>query len=212
LEFAAKQSFVPGNKYIIAATIGGTFTYIELKYVKPDRKGAKFYIFEVGGGYTATNTSGTLTNITGMAVKPAVGAIAAETGAKFYTLTVATDTTISNALDVASIENTNAVENFAPGQTTKGFNRLLTRSEADAGTDRNLELDLKSVSHTIRNRVLTGNISRLNYKRLEEQGIATIPYLTAALKNEFAQDINYQIISALVLRVWLQLSSIRLTV
>ena len=196
LEFEAKQSFIPGAKYIVGATIGGKFTYIELKYVKPDRKGAKFYIFEVGGGYTATNGSGTLTDITGMAAKPAVGAIVAESSAKFYTLNESGSTTITNPLTVASIENTNAVENFAPGQTTKGYNRLLTRSEADAGTDRNLELDLKSVSHTIRNRVLTGNISRLNYKRLEEQGIATIPYLTAALKNEFAQDINYQIISA----------------
>lgn len=197
LEFATDQTFVVGGTYCVAATIDSTFTFVELKYVKPDRKGSKFHIFEVGNGATATNTTGTLTNISYLAVKPAIGAIAAVAGAKFYTMTTTVEsTTISNALDVESVENTKAVENYAPHQTTKGLDRLLTRPEADAGTDRNIELDLQSQAFTIRNRVLTGNISRLNYKRLEEQGIASIPYLTAALKNEFAQEINYQIISA----------------
>lgn len=197
LEFATDQTFIPGSKYIVAATIDDKFTYIEMTYVKPDRQGSKFHIFEVGSGFTATNTAGTLTNITGLAVKPAVGAVAAIADAKFYTITETNEsTTISDPLTIESLENTKAVENYAPNQTTKGLKRLLTRPEADAGTDRNIELDLESKAFVIRNRVLTGNISRLNYKRLEEQGIATIPYLTAVLKNEFAQEINYQIISA----------------
>lgn len=193
LELANKPALTTDKKYIIGADVDGTFTAIELAYVKPDRKGNKFFVFTVGNAFTATESSGNLSAITYITDGPAIGALAAE--GKLYS--VDTDMTKATVVAdaIASIANTKAVENYIPHQTTKGFRRTLTRSEADAGTDHKVELELHSESRTIGNRVFVGNISRLQYKRLQEGGVNALEYLTAAMKNEVSQEVNYDIVS-----------------
>lgn len=193
-------TLVPGQKYVVGHKQPGStdtaYEFIELTYVKPDRKGAQFAVFTVGNAFTATKTDLALTAVTYVTPAPAIGAVVADgdmwsINAEMTTLTALTDTP-----KMESIENTKAVENYIPYQTTKGLNRTLTRSEADAGTDHKVELDINSDAHVIGNRTFIGNISRLQYKRLQEQGIDAIPYLTAGMKNEVSQEINYQIVSA----------------
>lgn len=193
--FAAAHILVAGTKYVVghATTTPNVWEFVELTYVRQDRKGPKNHIFEVGNGFSATKTDLALTDVVYLATKPAVGSIAAD--GKFFDINAGMDT-LSNESVISKLDNTKALENFAPNQTSKGLRRTLTRSEADNGTDRNLDIDLQSDAFTIGNRVMTANIARLQYKRLQEQGVDTLPYLTAALKNEFAQDINYQIVSA----------------
>jgi hypothetical protein len=193
-----------GTKYVIGhptpsdADDAKAYEFIELNYVKPDRKGVGYAIFTVGRAFTATNNAGTLSDVTYINPGPAIGAIASD-GA-VYSINAAMDsitqvTDGNNALSINSIENTKAVENYVPNQTTKGLRRTLTRSEADAGTDHKVELDINSDAHVIGNRTFIGNVSRLQYKRLQEDGIDAIPYLTAAMKNEVSQEINWQIVS-----------------
>jgi len=197
--FDKAAGLTPGTKYVVGhQRPGGAATdyeFIELTYVKQDRKGAKFEVFTVGNAFTATNTSGALTNVTYVAPGPAIGAIVAD--GDIYTINSDMDTitAITSGAKMESVENTKAVENYIPNQTTKGLRRTLTRSEADAGTDHKVELELNDEAHVIGNRVFIGNISRLQYKRLQESGVDAIPYLTAGMKNEVSQEINYQIVS-----------------
>lgn len=200
ISFDKLPGLTAGTKYVIGHQVpnGGAtdYEFIELEYVKPDRAGAKFAVFTVGNAFTATNTSGTLTNVTYVAPGPAIGALAADGAVYSIAADMSAITALTSGASIESIANTKAVDNYIPHQTTKGLNRTLTRSEADAGTDHKVELDLSSEAHVIGNRTFIGNISRLQYKRLQEQGIDAIPYLTAGMKNEVSQEINYQIVSA----------------
>lgn len=195
LGFAAAPTLVAGAKYVVghATATKGKWEFMEATFIKADRKGPKYFIFDLGQAFEATKSDLAISNIAYLSQKPAIGALATE-GTLFAIN--AEMTTLSAPAAIASCENTNAVENHVGHFTTKGLRRQLTRSEADAGTDRNLELDLESQAFVVRNRTMTANISRLQYKRLEEKGVATIPYLTAVSKNEFSQDINYDILSA----------------
>lgn len=200
--FDKVPGLTPGTKYVLGhktpldSDADTAYEFIELTYVKPDRKGDKFAVFTVGRAFTATATSGALSDIAFVSPGPAIGSVAAD--GTLYTIDaeMANIGNITSMAAVESIANTNAVENYIPNQTTKGLNRTLTRSEADAGTDHKVELDLNSDAHVIGNRTFIGNVSRLQYKRLQEAGIDAIPYLTAAMKNEVSQEINYQIVSA----------------
>lgn len=195
----ADLKFKPAQKYVVyhatpdSSDDAKKIEALELKYIKADRKGPRAFIFEIQNAFTATNTSGTLTDVVYTSKKPAIATVIAD--GKFGNLSDSIDA-ISAEKEVSTVSNTKAIENYAPNQTTNGMRRTLTRSEADAGTDRSLELELESEAYVIGNRVFTGHISRLQYKRLQEQGIDTMPYLTAAMKNEVSQEVNYQIISA----------------
>lgn len=193
-------SLTAGQKYVVGHQVPGgastAFEFIELTYIKPDRKGNKFGVFTVGHAFTATKTELALSNVTYVTAGPAIGAIVADGTIWSIDEDMDTLTAVTGTPAMESVENTKAVENYIPHQTTKGLKRTLTRSEADAGTDHKVELDLNSTSHVIGNRTFIGNVSRLQYKRLQEKGIDAIPYLTAAMKNEVSQEINYDIISA----------------
>lgn len=183
-----------GEKYVVGHnTTDGKAEFIEITYVGTSRKGVKSYMFTVGNAFGADIAGMTLSNVVIYGNKPAIGAVVAD-GA-FYKITP-DYTTLSDKTEISGVENTTAIEDFVPHQTTNGYNRTLTRSEADAGTDRTLELDLKSEAYTIGNRVFTGHVARLQYKRLVEEGIDALAYLVAGMKNEIAQEVNYQIISA----------------
>jgi len=97
---------------------------------------------------------------------------------------------------ITAADNTKAIENYIPNQTTAGLNRTLSRNEADKGTDRGITIDLRNENYVIGNRTFTGHIGRLQYKRLEEQGKAPLTFLSSAMLNEFSQEINYQILAA----------------
>lgn len=190
-------TFAIGTEYVIGHKTnqdGTAMEFLKVKYAGIDRVDNKAHVFILGDAFSATVADEkTLSDITIYGTKPAVAAVVAD-GA-FYAIN-ANMTEISDKKVVKSVENTKAIENYIPHQTTKGYSRTLTRSEADAGTDHSIELDLNSEAYTIGNRVFTANISRLNYKRLEEEGYDSIGYLTAASKNEIAQEVNYQIVSA----------------
>lgn len=196
--FDKMPNLVAGTKYVVGhkQATGENFEFIELTYVKPDRKGGKFAVFTVGNAFTATKTDLALTNVTYVTPGPAIGAVVADGGIWTISDDMATLTAIASGAVMESVENTKAVENYIPNQTTKGFRRTLTRSEADAGTEHKVELEMNDEAHVIGNRTFIGNISRLQYKRLQESGIDAIPYLTAGMKNEVSQEINYQIVSA----------------
>lgn len=198
--FDKAPGLVAGTKYVIGhkqATGGATdWEFIELTYIKPDRKGPKFAVFTVGNAFTATNNANAISNVTYVTAGPAIGAVAADGVLFSIDNAMSTLTALTSAAKVESVANTKAVENYIPHQTTKGLHRTLTRSEADAGTEHKIELELESDAHVIGNRVFVGNISRLNYKRIAEGGIDPLPFLTAAQKNEISQEINYDIISA----------------
>lgn len=196
--FDKTPELAPG-KYVLGHEIDAAskkWEFIEVTFVKNDRKGNKFGVFTVGNAFTATNTSGAITNIVYLATAPAIGAVAAD--GELFTIDDAktTVTALASGAAVETVENTKAVENYIPNQTTKGLRRTLTRSEADAGTDHKIELEMHDEAHVIGNRTFIGNISRLQYKRLQESGVDAIPYLTAGMKNEVSQEINYQIVSA----------------
>jgi hypothetical protein len=173
-----------------------TFILAKMRRVAREKQGA--YIFEITGRITAKNTSNALTDIVYVAnanlAQGFAGSTAFEIAADLSTITPITVS--GSPVLIGSAENTKAVENFVPHQTTNGLNRTLTRSEADAGTDRMLELELENEAFVIGNRTITGHVSRLKYKQLVEQGVDALPYLTAAMKNEVSQEINWQIISA----------------
>ena len=196
--FDKVPALTAGSKYIVMhdAPTGGNKEAIELTYIKPDRKGAKYAIFTVGNAFTASLAGTTLSNVTYVAQAPAIGAVVADGTMYGINADMDTVTPLASGAVMESVANTNAVENYVPNQTTKGLRRTLTRSEADAGTEHKVELELESDAHVIGNRVFLGNVSRLQYKRLQESGIDPIPYLTAAMKNEVSQEINYQIVSA----------------
>lgn len=196
--FDKVPALTAGSKYIVMhdAPTGGNKEAIELTYIKPDRKGAKYAIFTVGNAFTASLAGTALSNVTYVAQAPAIGAVVADGTMYGINADMDTVTPLASGAVMESVANTNAVENYVPNQTTKGLRRTLTRSEADAGTEHKVELELESDAHVIGNRVFLGNVSRLQYKRLQESGIDPIPYLTAAMKNEVSQEINYQIVSA----------------
>jgi hypothetical protein len=196
--FDKAPNLVAGGKYVIGhkQATGENYEFIELTYVKPDRKGPKFAVFTVGNAFTATKNENALTAVTYVTAGPAIGAVAADGAVYGINSDMDTLTPLASNAAVESVANTKAVENYIPHQTTKGLHRTLTRSEADAGTEHKIELELESDAHVIGNRVFVGNISRLNYKRIAESGIDPIPFLTAAQKNEISQEINYDIISA----------------
>lgn len=200
--FDKQPKLIAGQKYVVGHATPSTgdadtaFEFVELKYVKPDRKGYNYAIFEVGNKFTATKTDLALTDVVYVSPGPAVGSVVADGDIWSISDDMATLTALTGTPKMESIANTNAVENYVPNQTTKGLRRTLTRSEADAGTDHKVELELNSDAHVIGNRVFVGNVSRLQYKRLLESGIDAIPYLTAAMKNEVSQEVNYQIVSA----------------
>lgn len=193
LAFTVGTTYVVGHQTPASGDAATAYEFLELKYVKKSRKGSHSFIFEIMNAFTATNTALALTNVAYVGVKPAIASVIAD--GKFYAINGDMDT-LSAELSVSSVENTKAVEDYVPTQTTKGLKRTLTRSEADAGTDRSMELELKSEAYTIGNRVFTGHVARLQYKYLVEQGIDALAYLTAAMKNEVSQEINYQIVSA----------------
>lgn len=183
-----------GQKYVLGhETEAGKMEFVELIYVGASRKGVRSYNFTVENAFKASVADGKLSDVVIYGTKPALGAIAAD-GA-FYNIE-ADFSEISKEREVTKVDNTTAIEDYVPNQTTNGLRRTLTRSEADAGTDRMLELDLKSEGYTIGNRVFVGHVSRLQYKRLTEEGYDALAYLTAAMKNEVAQEVNYQIVSA----------------
>jgi hypothetical protein len=194
--FDAKPTLVPGQKYIVYhdAAAGGKQEGIELTYVKPDRKGPNYAVFTVGNAFEATIEDTTISGITYLSEGPAIGAVVADGSMAAINDAMDTLTPVENTM--ASVENTKAVENYIPNQTTKGFRRTLTRSEADAGTEHKVEIEMSSDAHVIGNRVFLGNISRLQYKRLQESGVDSIPFLVAGMKNEISQEVNYQIVSA----------------
>ena len=183
-----------GEKYVVGHDVSdGEAEFIELTYVGTSREGVRSYIFTTGNAFSADKEGMALSNIVIYSNKPAIGAVVAD--GKFYKITP-DYATLSDETEMISVDNTTAIEDFVPYQTTNGYHRTLTRSEADAGTDRMLELDLKSDAYTIGNRVFIGHVARLQYKRLVEEGINALEYLVAGMKNEIAQEVNYQIISA----------------
>jgi hypothetical protein len=196
--FDKLPGLVAGQKYVIIHTdaAGTGKEGIELTYVKPDRKGVNYAVFTVGNAFTATVSGTAISNITYLTAGPAIGAVVADGTIYSINADMDTLTALTSGAVMESVENTKAVENYIPNQTTKGLRRTLTRSEADAGTEHKVELEMNSDAHVIGNRVFIGNISRLQYKRLQESGVDAIPYLTAGMKNEVSQEINYQIVSA----------------
>lgn len=194
--FDKVPTLVKGGKYVIGHEAGGTWEFIELTFVNFDRKGATYGVFTVGNAFTATKSSLTISSVAYLTAAPAIGAVIADGTMFGIDSGMSTLTELANGVKAETVANTNAVENYVPHQTTRGFRRTLTRSEADAGTDHKVELELESDAHVIGNRVFLGNISRLQYKRLQEGGIDAIPFLTAAMKNEVSQELNYDIISA----------------
>lgn len=194
--FAAAQNFKAGTKYVLGdGAIGAATNFLEVTFVKDSRSAGFSYIFTVGNHFTATNTTGTLSDIayTGAGTGKPIGTLVS-TGNLF---SITSDmATLSAAVAVASVENTKAIENYVPHQTTNGLNRTLTRSEADAGTDRTMNLELRNENYVIGNRTLNGHVARLQYKQLQAQGIDPLQYLVAAMKNEVSQEINWQIITA----------------
>jgi hypothetical protein len=196
LKFAVLPNFNSRNKYVLAAAKpqSGQQEFIELAFSKADRAAGFSYIFTIKSRFKATNTDGVLTAIAYTATSATSITEMVATG-KFYTL--ANDlSAVSSELTVAAVSSTKAIENYVPNQTTNGMRRTLTRSEADAGTDRTMALELKNENFNIGNRTLNGHVSRLDFKRLRDQGIDALAYLTAAMKNEVAQEVNYQIVSA----------------
>lgn len=193
-----------GGKYVIgheiAAAVEQTpakWEFMEMKYIRPDRTGG--FIFELGASFEASKTDLALTNVTYINAGNGIGTLAAD--GSFFEINADMDT-LSHKEDGIRVAETTAVENYVPNQTTRGLNRLLTREEADGGTDRSLGLKLHSEAYAIHNRVITGDISRLDYKRLQESGYDPLPYLLSACKNEFAQEINLQIICAVRAYGW----------
>lgn len=182
-----------GGSYVIGHATATTdkWEFKQMKYIRPDRTGG--FIFELGASFEATKTELALTAITYINDGNGIGTLAAD--GSFFELS-ADMATLSQKQDNVTVEATTAVENYVPNQTTRGLNRLLTREEADAGTDRSLGLKLYSEAYAVHNRVITGDISRLDYKRLVESGYDPLPYLLSACKNEFAQEINLQILCA----------------
>lgn len=199
VEFDKVPKLVPGKKYVIGHDLknatANQWGFIEVTAVKPDKKGAKFYVFTVGHGFTATNNSNTLTGVTYISESQAIATILADGKMFEIDAAMSTLTDLADSVKAKAVEHTKAVQNHIPGQTTKGLGRTLTRSEADAGTDHKVELDLTSTAHVVGNRVFVGHLSRLQEKRLEEGGIAAKEILAAAMKNEVSQELNYQIIN-----------------
>jgi len=197
------KNFVTTKDY--AFRLAGTYanngeeqTFILAKMRRTAREKANGFIFEVTGRIVAKNTAGALSDIVYQAnTNLSLGFVdssAYEIASDLSTVTAIEVT--GTPVKIATAENTKAVENYVPHQTTNGLRRTLTRSEADAGTDRMLELELHNKAYVIGNRTFTGHVARLKYKQLIEQGIDALPYLTAAMKNEVSQEINWQIISA----------------
>lgn len=199
IKFPSKPTLTVGRTYVVGHATPDSgddakaYEFLEVKYIKADREGVNSHIFELQNAFTATKTDLALTDVEYVAQKPAIATVVAD--GKFWSINAGLDT-LSAELEMVSVANTKAIENYVPNQTTRGLRRTLTRSEADSGTDRELEIEIKNEAHVIGNRVFTGNISRLQYKTIVEQGIDAVPYLTAAMKNEVSQEINWQIVSA----------------
>lgn len=199
------------NDYVFTVTfdhkpvleIGKTYsfkvgsTFVQGRFVKLAREVKDGFIFELVAKFTATVSTNALSNVAfvtntnlGANLSGAQLVVVADALDSFAAVQVSS----TNVL-IATIAGTNAVENYVPYQTTMGLKRTLTRSEADAGSDRTMELDLQNESFTIGNRTFNGHIARLQFKRLEERGLDPIAFITTAMKNEVSQEINWQIIS-----------------
>lgn len=174
-------------------------TIVTAKYRQPAREVAKGLIFELVEKFEATiDGSGALTSIVYLPTD-ALGTYLADSELYSVADDLSAITKIqAGGVDVVigTVDNTKAVENYVPHQTTKGLRRTLGRKEADQGTERSMTIDLRNENYIIGNRVFTGHIGRLQYKRLEEQGKSPFTFLSNAMLNEFSQEINYQIIAA----------------
>lgn len=172
--------------------------FVQCKFIKQSREVRDGYVFSIDAKFTATVAGTNLSNIVYVTNTNIAAGI--DTGAL---VTLAGDLSAFTAVEVsgtpvtiAAADHVRAVENYIPNQTTEGLRRTLTRSEADAGSDRTMELELQNESYTIGNRTFNGHIARLQFKRLEERGIDPVAYLSTAMKNEVSQEVNWQIISA----------------
>lgn len=188
------------QKYAFRYLDGSTETLVLAKYHKQARENAKGLIFELENKVTATvGVGGALTSVVYVMDNILSTHIATSSlwtiDANISTIVrVQTPSAVDAVID--SADNTKAIENYVPNQTKNGLARKLSRKEADKGTDRGVSLDIRNENYVIGNSVFNGHIGRLQFKQLSEQGKAPLTFLSNAMLNEFAQEVNYQIVSA----------------